>query len=678
MQAASKLGCPESSRKTWLAIGAILLGAVAAYHKTFSVPLLFDDILTIKSNPSIHHLGALSSVLFPAKQMLTAGRPFLNLTFALNYAMGGAAVGGYHVFNLLIHIAAGSALFGIVRRTLLLPKMRENYGSDATLLALAVAIVWTLNPVQTESVTYITQRAESLMGLCYLLTLYCFIRAVQSPVPWAGLSILACALGMMSKEVMVSLPITALFYDRTFVAGSFRQAWQQRWRIYLGLASMWLVLAGLMTYSGPKHRGVGYGAGMTGWTYALTESKVVIGYLKLAVWPSPLIFDYGPTLMVNRVAQAAPYLLILGGLLLITLLTLRFWPSLGFLCAWFFLILGPTSSVVPLVGQPMAEHRLYLPLAAIASLEVAGLYALAGRRGLIYGLPAVLLALAILTWRRNCDYRSAIAIWTDTVQQCAGNPRAHNNLGEALADIPSRLPDAIRQYEAALEIEPNFAEAHNNLANALATIPGKMPAAIAHYETALRIKPDYYIAHYGLGMALEKLPGRLVDAVGQYQAALVINPDFAEGHDNLGNALSRMPGCLADAITQYHSALRLDPDNAEAHFNLAIALEKVPGRLAEALHHYEAALRINPAFAEAHNNFGSALSKLPGRLPEAIAQYKAALEIDPNLAEAHFNLGSALLHMAGRNQEAQAQLDAALRLRPALQPQVASLRTLKP
>jgi len=161
-----------------LAVAAILiLAALGAYSNSFKVSFLLDDSSSISDNSSIRQLGRIGDVLSPPATGTTAARPLLNLSFALNYAVSGLSVPGYHAVNLLIHICAGLALLGIVRRTLLSPGLRHRYGEAALPLAAFAALLWTLHPLQTEAVTYISQRAESLMGLFYLLTLYCFIRA---------------------------------------------------------------------------------------------------------------------------------------------------------------------------------------------------------------------------------------------------------------------------------------------------------------------------------------------------------------------------------------------------------------------------------------------------------------------------------------------------------------------
>ena len=164
------------------ALALLLLVAVAAYHNSFTGPFIFDDAIWINENSNIRHLWPIGAVLFPPDATVVGGRPVVSLTLALNYALGGLNVWGYHAFNLVIHILAAWTLFGVLRRTLILPRLRERFGSAATPLALAAAILWMIHPLQTESVTYVIQRTEALMGLFYLLVLYGVIRGAT----WGG------------------------------------------------------------------------------------------------------------------------------------------------------------------------------------------------------------------------------------------------------------------------------------------------------------------------------------------------------------------------------------------------------------------------------------------------------------------------------------------------------------
>jgi tetratricopeptide (TPR) repeat protein len=674
-----------------LVAGAVVAcAALAAYHNSFSGPFIFDDLPSIVDNPTIRHLG---NGLSLHGSETTAGRPLFNLTFALNYALGGMNVWGYHAINLLVHTLAGLVLFGLVRRTLQGPSLSKRFGADALPLALAVAVIWVVHPLQTEAVTYISQRAESLMGLFYLLTLYCFVRGVDrrsgftpdmsginpdlqiargkgagssgsqpstlSSQLWLPASVLSCLLGAATKEIIVTAPVMVLLYDRAFIAGSFREAWRLRRRYYLGLAGTWLLLACLVSL---KQQSVGFGQGVTWWSYALTSCRSVVLYLKLAFWPRPLVLDYGMD-FAQHATEVLPFALVLAGLIAATAMALWRRPALGFMGAWLFVILAPASSVIPVAGEPMAEHRMYLSLAAVISAVVFGLYAWIGKRSLPL-FATLAMGLGWLTVKRNEDYRSILTILGDTVAKCPDNARARFNFGTALAGVPGRAPDAIAEYKAALRINPNYTDAHNNLGLALAGMPERMPEAIAEYEAALRIDPNFIEARCNLGNALAGIPGRLPEAVAEYKAALRINPDFIEAHCDLGNALAGVPGRLPEAMAEYKEALRIDPANAEVHNNLGNVLAKTPAGSLEAIAEYQEALRLNPTFAKAHLNLGNALAGMPGRMPEAIAEYETALRIDPNDVEAHYALGSALMKIPERWPEAVAQFQAAVQIKP--------------
>jgi len=667
--------------------------AIAAYVQTFSVPLLYDDTPTIVGNSTIRHW---ETVFAPPNDSTASGRPILNLSLAVNYAISGTAVWSYHATNLAIHILAGLTLFGIVRRTL-----APRAGAAAPWIAFSTSLLWILHPLQTESVTYIVQRAESLMGLFYLLTLYCFIRGVKAggrfQSIWFALCVGSCALGMGTKEVMASAPLVVLLYDRTFVAGSLREAFRRRRPVHAALASTWLVLAFLALSTHGRGGTTGPGAGVAWWRYALTQLQAVTHYLRLCFWPHPLIFDYG-TGLVRPSLGILPYAAVVTVLMAATLWALAKRPAAGLLGAGFFAILAPSSSIVPVATETMAEHRMYLPLIPVVLLVVVAIHRWLGRAALPFCL-ALAAGLSWATWQRNETYRSAEGIWSDTVAKVPGNERAHVNLGAAWLEVPGhlndavaqyelalrlnpddpevrndlgsiwlkvpgRLNDAIAQYQEALRLKPDYIEARNNLGNAWSGVPGRLNDAVAQYELALRLKPDDAEVHNNLGSAWLKLPGRLNEAVAEFKEALRLKPDFIEAHNNLGNAWSGMPGRLNDAIAQYEEALRLKPDDAEVRNNLGYALSKVPGRLHDSVAQYEEALRLKPDYVEAHNNLGKALMGMPGRLNEAIAQYQGALRLNPDDAEAHFDLGNAWLETPEHLSDAITQFEEALRLRP--------------
>ena len=193
---------PSTPRETWgmfLAVAVLLLAGVVAYYNSFSAPFLFDDDPAIADNPTIRTLWPPWAALSPpATGAGVNGRPVINVSFAINYALGGLDVRGYHAANLAIHLCAALTLFGIIRRTLRQPILRPRFGDQALPIAFAAALGWTLHPLQTESVIFIEQRTESLMGLFYLLTLYAAIRGMEPsrPLRWQILAFVTCLAGL--------------------------------------------------------------------------------------------------------------------------------------------------------------------------------------------------------------------------------------------------------------------------------------------------------------------------------------------------------------------------------------------------------------------------------------------------------------------------------------------------
>jgi Tfp pilus assembly protein PilF len=559
-------GLPKAARwetsiegeRNFAAAGLLVAAVVAAYANSFLGPFVFDDVNSIVENPSIRHLRSWRVLAAPSDAITAVGRPVLNVSLAINYAIGGLNVWDYHAANLAIHVLGALALFGVVRRTLLLPALAERLGRASRALALVVALLWALHPLQTESVTYIVQRAEAIVSLFYLLTLYCVLRGVTSSRgrAWYAAATAACGLGMASKEIMVSAPLIVLLYDRTFVCGSFREALRRRKGLYLGLSATWALLALLVYLSHGRGESAGFNMGMTVWEYARTQFGCIVHYLRLAFWPAPLILDYG-TDVADTAAQIVPCAVAVGLLLTATATALIRWPRWGFLGAWFFAILAPTSTVVPIVSQVEAEHRMYLPLAAVVTLGVLGAYAglrLGCRRFARAGASApqtpspwrrraagaiVLAAAAALgcaTWQRNQDYRSAMAILKDTLDKCPSNFRVRAAYAAELANTD---PDAaLRQADLAVAQEPSFATSYF-LRAGIYQAKGLPDAAIRDLGKAVELRPRYAAA-YGKRAAAYSSMEQYDAALKDCDRAIELKPDSAEAYNNRAVVRYRM------------------------------------------------------------------------------------------------------------------------------------------
>jgi len=587
-----------------------------------------------------------------------SGRPVLNLSFAINHALGVYNPAGYHVMNLAIHYLAALILFGIVRRTMgrAVPDMA---GDRAFWMAASVSAIWMLHPLQTSAVTYLSQRAESLCGLFYLLTVYAFVRGTSStrPVWWLGASIAACALGMGTKEVMVSAPILVLLYDRTFVAGSFADAWNQRRRYYSILAATWLLLVFLLVATSGRGTTAGFETVVSPWIYLLTQCGALVHYLRLAFWPHPLVFDYG-TATVGSLGAVWWQALLLSCLAGACLWALVRRPVTGFLGAWFFCVLAPSSSFVPVASQTIAEHRMYLPLAAvIVGVVVAMARHIRSQRLFNTAVAVISLALGAATVARNGDYASEREIWEDTVDKMPANPRAHINLAMALTSAGNTAA-ALSQLDLALQAQPSSPDAHYNRAVLLSKIGRKVEAGAA-YRSAIQFYPNHAEALNNYGSLLHE-QGDLAGAETHYRRAIAARAGFGGAIENLSAVLLEM-GRADEALLHAESAVDLDPRSAEAAFRLGNAL-LANGRAQDARRAFEVAVHLDPEHADARNNLGNLLVEME-QYEAALEHYLRVIDLRPEMIPPRRN-AAIILAMLGRNAGAVEQFEALARIAP--------------
>jgi tetratricopeptide (TPR) repeat protein len=633
----------------------IAAAGIWAYAPSFSGVLLLDDFDSIAGNPSIKSLRPLARVLSPPAFATVSGRPVANLTFAVNYALAPADVRddfetasppaapeaaaraarnlwGYHAANLVIHLLAALALFGIVRRTLAADPLQARVGTLATPLALATSLVWLVHPLQTESVTYLVQRVESLMGLFYLLTLYCAIRAWDSSRPgaWSVAAIAACALGMGTKEVMVTAPLMVWLWDWSFGESQIAPAPSaallrpRRWPLYVGLASTWIVLATLVA-GNPRGSTVGFGVeGWTPLTYLLTETGVLVHYLRLAVVPSPLIFDYFWQ-RADSLWKVLPAAVLLAAFVAATVFGVARRHPLAFASAWFLLILAPTSSVLPIVTEIAAEHRMYLPLAGVvAAVLVGGASLVRGRlaaergpaRWVALGVVVILvLGLGTLTRARNRDYSSERRLWADTMTKQPDNPRARMSYGVDLL-AAGRAAEAEPYLESAVNLDGQDARALMNLGAAQFAL-GKLDPAIANLERALALRPEFSGARRNLA---EAYAARHDDAraVSNFEEVLKALPDdVAAAHRLAWILATSKDGAVRDsrrAVSLAERAVELTARRNAMYLNTLAASYAGAGRIQDAIGAMREAVTV--ARAQGRENEAAGLERQLARLEE--------------------------------------------------------------
>ena len=443
---------------------------------------------------------------------------------------------------------------------------------------------------------------------------------------------------MATKETMVGAPLLVLLLDRIFVSGSFRGAWRERGRTHAALAGTWLLLAALVGQNHGRGGSAGFGTQIDPWTYFLTQCDAIPRYVGLVFWPAGLVFDHGmPT--AGGLGAVCPGLLVLSVAGAASVWALSRGRVEGFLGAGFFLLLAPSSSFVPVATQTVAEHRMYLPSAIVVLL--AGLLVRRVRTAVrprwltpvLVGL--VVLSLGTATWARNRVYRTAQALWLDTVAKRPDSPRARVGLGQALLTEAGDAEQAIVQFRKALELQSNHPLAHYNLGTAL-LMQRRFAEAVPHLEAAIGADPAGTDARLNLGQALTGL-GRAAEAAEQYRLVLARDPAAPDAAINLG-ALLITAGQAGEGEALLRRALAAAPELAEAHYHLGRAQEQ-RGDFGAAEASYRTAIGRKPSFAPAQVALAHCLTRR-GDLGGAESALREALRLDPGSAEAHYATGN--------------------------------------
>ena len=582
---------PTSSIRLFILVVVFAAIGLILYANALDSPFIYDDIPAIVDNADIRQLWP-PDWIRPHAGIHAAvnSRPVVSLSLVLNYAWSGLDPWSYRVVNLVLHILNALLLYGVVQRTLQRSN-RLGLGVAASGLGLVSAALWLVHPLASQCINYTIQRTELLMACCYLSALYASMRAGRG---WQGVAVLACVLGMASKEVMVTAPVMVLLYDRTFGAGSLAQAWRRRRLFYLGLAGTWGVLAVLL-WSKPHGNTIGSAYGSEAWNYALNQFVMVVEYLCLCFWPHPLVLDYGWPQPLGF-ADVFPAAVLVAVLVALAVYAFYRWPGYGFLGVWFFVVLAPTTSIVPLLNEVGAERRVYLSLAALIVLVVVGGYQLLWRWGVgvavrVGGAVAmsVLLVFGDMTIERNRDYQSELAIWRTVVEARPTNARGHNNLGKAYYEV-SELQRARAHYRQAVTLVSYYPEAWSNL-------------GLVSYHL-----DDWH------------------GAVAAYKQALLQNPRLAATWYNLGLVHHRNND-MEQAVQAYARAAKLDPGDVAIWFNLGLAHKRV-GAHQQALESFAAVNRLAPDFADGWLEMARVLRRL-GDIDRAVRAFERVLELRP-------------------------------------------------
>lgn len=569
---ASTTSTPSSAREAWwlrLAPLWIALVALAAFSNGARGVFVFDDHIDITDNVAIREPWPPWRVIIDQGQSGVSGRPVVALSYALNHEWCGYETWGWHWVNVAIHALTALAVFGCVRRALRSAPCASSWGGSATAIALAVAAMFAAHPLSTGVVMYRGQRVESMMAMFFAATMYCALRAFAEPERkwWPRLAVLACALGTGCKEVIVGAPVLVLLYDAMFVSRSWKAALSTRKLWYASLFGTWLLIAMFVVLAEGRSESVGFGYSKVGpWQYLTTQAWAVPHYLRLAVFPHPLVFDYGVEPIVET-SRWMPGGVIVLGLLAATVFGIWKRSAFGFLGAWWFVILAPSSSILPIVTEIIVEHRAYLPTAAVllalALIVASWLRRLPSVPRAAIGTTLTVIAVAsgvALTRARNQVYHAEIDVWADTVAKLPNNHRAHASYGNDLR-VAGRIAEAGEHYAEAVRLAPDDPYWRANYGTWLMG-QNRLDEGIAELERSRELLPTFGMTLENLGRAYAS-KGRPDQALEVWNAALEIGSPAVAYVAQQVHLLFTQRGQEAEALGALRKGLRWSPNDPE-------------------------------------------------------------------------------------------------------------------
>lgn len=601
------------------AFASLFILILLIYSNSFHCAWHFDDFTNINNNPNLHMTEiswhSVKSALFSdGDQPNKLYRPVACLSFALNYYFGGLNVFGYHVVNILIHFISSFFLFLFLYRSLTLPTLREKYERDAYFISLLATVLWAVNPLQTQAITYIVQRMASLAAMFYIAGMYFFLRARTDSLKrrrifffvLCGISFL---FAMGSKENAAMFPVSLLLFEILVIQKDpvhFLHVHMGRLGIVLGatlciaLAYLYIDTGSLLTFlKGYASRPFTLGQRL------LTEPRIIVFYLSLLFYPMPnrlsIVHDF--PISTSLFHPVSTFFCILAILTIITgaILLGKKRPLISFCVLFFFLNHVIESSIFPL--ELVFEHRNYLPSmflflpVAIGFSFILEIYKnKPAMKSVLSGfIILVLIGLGHSTFMRNFTWKNEKSLWIDAVDKA-----------------------------------PNLYRPRHNLANSYQN-DGKSDKAIAEYNIALKKRISYnikgkYITYYNLGI-LYYHKKKYNKAISYYRKSVSLNPGFPDAFTNLASVMDLI-GKHRKAEKYLQKALSLNPFSSAARYNLGLNyLEQ--GQPNNAIPNLREALRDRDLETPAAEMLGIAY-KQEGQFGQAVVYLREALEKNPH------------------------------------------------
>lgn len=656
------------SDRNWFAPALLAVATLACYANSFDGTFVYDDEPSILNNPAVQ-------TLWEPASGANRERPLAIWTFAVNFAISEFDVFSYHAVNTLVHWFAGVFMWLLFKRLLATEAFSEPIRRRASMLALAAAMLWVVHPLNTQAVTYVVQRMESLASLFMLVALYAIARAEGRWSRWWALAAVAAVAGIWTKPIVLTLPVLAILVDRVvakdagydftrraalsvlllvcvvgpnarYLVGASKSIGREKTEGQIASAETNSLKIGATAneiIGGQQNVELNLKREPTSWEYLRSQPEVLLHYLRLVFWPSGQTLDYDWPVQNSLVVSFAL------GLIVLALFAVAAWlvwtsPGWGLLAMWPFIVLGPTSSILPI--QDLAyEHRMYLPLVAIVTMVVLGVYDRFRRStdattlGTLFAVAV--LALGIATIRRNEVYNSAESVWANVVTNAPWNARAWNNLAfiHLQAGDDKRAAYGFEQAQKHEDVPIRRLHILHNAAFARYNL-GEYERAVELANEAQQIAEGAFaLPHFIRGSVGVKL-GFADDAVLELNQAIRMEPEFPGSYFIRGQAHLM----LADddrfdaaeqnrlAVEDFEKMLEIDPGRHSAIVNLAIALGRL-GRDDDSIAQFSKAIEMQPDDWALYVDRGN-IYRRQKNYAAALRDFEIALSNSPNLSPA--------------------------------------------
>ncbi|MFZ4544635.1 MAG: tetratricopeptide repeat protein [Saprospiraceae bacterium] len=632
------------SLPVWLGLLLVLVIGSIIYSNSFSCGFHLDDPTWIVNNNKIRNLSDLS-----AAWREDQSRFFSYYTFAINYHYGELNVWGYHLVNLLIHLANSILVYWLSTLILSTPILNESEVSKHKKgIAIFAALLFVSHPLATQSVTYIVQRMASLAALFYLLSIALYVKARLSKsnhlmryLLFGGAAI-STVLAIFSKENAYTIPFAVVLSEICFFQKKINLSFFKNYKIIVVIAALLGFIGYIInrfSFSILKPIPRDYANDfqiVTVQNYLLTQFSVIVKYIQLLVLPINQNLDYDYPLS-NSIFEAKTFgsLVILLAILIFGIYKFNQNRLLSFGILWFFLTLSIESSIIP-ISDVIFEHRTYLPSFGFFLIASAAFFRLIYSKNQNFALlfaTFIIVTFSYLTYQRNLVWQNETTLWSDVVLKSPNKARGHFNLGVALNDNKN-YKQAVQSYTKAINLKPFHDQAFSNR-GIIYMDEGKNAEAMADFNKAISLDPKrerVYVNRGKLLFNLKQNEASLLD----FNKAIELNPKMAEAYYNRAIIFGEQ-GKYEEARADYTEAIKLNPKNEEAYNNRGNVFVKEK-RYQEALQDFSKAIELNPKYVQAYNNRSNVYINQK-MYREGIPDLLKAIEIKPDLAIAYANLG---------------------------------------